>query len=414
MASFYAELQVAGTTYPVRSCAYEFTQSTNERGRVAAKVRHGLVRLTLDVPDGDELLSWAATPFKPLAGRVIFRSAQGGAALETLSWEDGQCVGYQEEFLSGSVHEGAYVCHLAIAAPKLTTASGGPASYVSPAAGEHGMPAAAATTVLDAVLLKAEELATGLVKKVITPAGEIGTEILGVSAAAIARAAPLTLGLVLTPTNSRDDPGYISEWEMYRRNNLHSSPVTPAQLRLAQLERLYEQGTLTALEEAELILLLAKVKGIHVKHLSDLPGVKTNGKVSIPIFTPLLPREGDVGTYKDLIDAGTRGDNLTPHHLPSDAYNKQHGIAKKDGVCINMEQPQNGGRHRQTKTFGRNMTETEREAYYKLTPKEALEHDIQDARRIFKEEGKLDAKIEQKLQEVIAQNKAKFPNLYGH
>ena len=122
MASFYAELQVAGTTYPVRSCAYEFTQSTNERGRVAAKVRHGLVRLTLDVPDGDELLSWAAVPFKPLAGRVIFRSAQGGAALEILSWEDGQCVGYQEEFLSGSVNEGAYVCHLTIATSKLTMA----------------------------------------------------------------------------------------------------------------------------------------------------------------------------------------------------------------------------------------------------------------------------------------------------
>ena len=89
MASFYAELQVAGTTYPVRACTYEFTQATGERGRVVAKARHGLVRLTLDVPDNDELLDWAATPHKPLAGRIIFRSAQGGAALETLSWEDG-------------------------------------------------------------------------------------------------------------------------------------------------------------------------------------------------------------------------------------------------------------------------------------------------------------------------------------
>jgi hypothetical protein len=60
------------------------------------------------------------------------------------------------------------------------------------------------------------------------------------------------------------------------------------------------------------------------------------------------------------------------------------------------------------------MTDSEREAYYKLSPKEALEHDIQDARRIFREEGKLDAKMEQKLQEVLNQNKAKFPNLYGH
>ena len=57
---------------------------------------------------------------------------------------------------------------------------------------------------------------------------------------------------------------------MYRRNKLHSSPVTPAQLRLAQLERLHEQGTLTTAEEAELITLLASVKGIHVQRLSEL------------------------------------------------------------------------------------------------------------------------------------------------
>jgi len=85
MASFYAELQVTGATYPVQHCAYEFTQATSERGRVIAKVRHGLVRLTLNVPEDDQLLDWAATPYKLLAGHVIFYDAKGGPALETLS-----------------------------------------------------------------------------------------------------------------------------------------------------------------------------------------------------------------------------------------------------------------------------------------------------------------------------------------
>jgi hypothetical protein len=92
---------VAGATYPVRHCAYEFAQATRERGRVGAKVHHGLVRLTLDVPDDDKLLDWAHTPYKPLAGRVSFYDAKGGPVLETLAWEAGQCVGYQEEFSSG-------------------------------------------------------------------------------------------------------------------------------------------------------------------------------------------------------------------------------------------------------------------------------------------------------------------------
>ena len=50
MASFYAELQVAGHIYPLRSCLYEFTQAAGERGRVVTEVRHGLVQLVLDVP----------------------------------------------------------------------------------------------------------------------------------------------------------------------------------------------------------------------------------------------------------------------------------------------------------------------------------------------------------------------------
>jgi hypothetical protein len=87
MTSFSAELQVAGATYPVRRCTYEFTQATSERGRVTAKVRHSLVQLLLDVPPDDKLLDWAHTPDKPLAGRVIFYDATGGPVLETLTWE---------------------------------------------------------------------------------------------------------------------------------------------------------------------------------------------------------------------------------------------------------------------------------------------------------------------------------------
>jgi hypothetical protein len=271
MASFYAELQVAGATYPVRHCTYEFTQATSERGRVTAKVRHSLVQLLLDVPTDDKLLDWAHMPGKPLAGRVSFYDAKGGPVLETLTWEEGQCVGYQEEFVSGSITEGAYVCHLTIAAPKLTLQPGGPLAYVAPAPGQHGSPPSAAATVLAATKLKAEEVATGVIKKVLTPAGEVGTELFGVGLAAITRTASLTLGLLLTPTNSRDDPGYASEWELYRRNQQGLSPLNPAQLRLAQLERLREQGDLTAAEETELITLLGQVKGIHVRSLADLP-----------------------------------------------------------------------------------------------------------------------------------------------
>ena len=92
-----------------------------------AKVRHGLVHLTLDVPDDARLLAWGTTAHKPLAGHVTFFETGGRTARETLAWEAGECVGYHETFAAGDGAAGAYVCQLVIAAPKLVLTPGGPA-----------------------------------------------------------------------------------------------------------------------------------------------------------------------------------------------------------------------------------------------------------------------------------------------
>ncbi len=127
MASFHAELEVSGQTYPVRSCFFDFSQATNERGRVTARVRHGLVHLMLDVPDDELLLDWGTTAHKPLAGHVTFFETDGHTARETLAWEAGECVGYHETFAAGDAVAGAYVCQVVIAASKLVLTPGGPA-----------------------------------------------------------------------------------------------------------------------------------------------------------------------------------------------------------------------------------------------------------------------------------------------
>ncbi|MGS0528349.1 PAAR-like protein [Zobellia nedashkovskayae] len=59
----------------------------------------------------------------------------------------------------------------------------------------------------------------------------------------------------------------------------------------------------------------------------------------------LLDNEGDIGTFKELIDAGSVGDNITPHHMPSDAFmikNNVDGYTRNDGLSMNMEQPHPG------------------------------------------------------------------------
>ena len=71
MASIYAELHIAGYTFPLWHYSYEFTQATDARGRILAKVRHGWLQLVLDVPHTNFLEDWANTPYKPLPGCVV-------------------------------------------------------------------------------------------------------------------------------------------------------------------------------------------------------------------------------------------------------------------------------------------------------------------------------------------------------
>ncbi len=429
MPILYAEIQVLGRQVPCARVSFSFRQAIDDKGRPSSTVQVERLKVVLV----GEPAGWGIweelkfDSFRRVSGRMLFFESEGqtarrytfyDAALVWLEFRyDGKGTAGKEAATQVELHFSPATVEVdgqRIEAHSIIPWETDPqTSFRALTKPPDPQPSAHLAALLATVKLKAEEIGAGLLKKVITPAGEVATEFLGVGLAAIARTASLTVGFLLTPTNSRDDPGYASEWEMYRRNHHHGTPLTPAQLRLAQLERLYEQGALTADEEAELIVLLAKVKGIHVQRLADLPGPKTNGRVAIPIFTPLLPGEGNVGSYKELSDAGGIGDDVTAHHVPSDAFIKQHGIATNDGVCINMEQPRRGGRHRKTKTCGGNMTPTEREAYYKMSPKEALEYDIQDVRRIFREEGKLTPEIEQKIQEVVKQNKAKFPHLYN-
>lgn len=55
----------------------------------------------------------------------------------------------------------------------------------------------------------------------------------------------------------------------------------------------------------------------------------------------LLAGEGTVGRYGELLKLGRRGDNLTPHHVPSNAYMvaKVSGYTRNMGIAIMMEHP---------------------------------------------------------------------------
>jgi hypothetical protein len=121
----------------------------------------------------------------------------------------------------------------------------------------------------------------------------------------------------------------------------------------------------------------------------------------------LLPGEVQVGTYDDLIAAGSKGDNITPHHIPSARHMEQHGVSKGDGISINMEQPSPGkaGRHRRTFTYGT-------QADVNLSPRDALGRGVWDVRRIYQEDGLYGPNIRRSLQNHILQSKQANPGLF--
>jgi RHS repeat-associated protein len=125
----------------------------------------------------------------------------------------------------------------------------------------------------------------------------------------------------------------------------------------------------------------------------------------------LLPNEGNVGRYKDLKKAGTKGDNITPHHVPSDAHMKQHGVSTNDGIAMNMEQyKDNTGRHPDTFTYGNGNKYGRGDV--NMSPRDALAAGVNDLRGIYQRDGLYNSGIRGQLQELIQQNKAANPSLF--
>ncbi|MEK5100944.1 LXG domain-containing protein [Cytobacillus sp. FSL M8-0252] len=130
------------------------------------------------------------------------------------------------------------------------------------------------------------------------------------------------------------------------------------------------------------------------------------------ISNPLLPKEGKVGTFKELAKQGTAFDNITPHHMPSAAKMKEAGVKRSNGVSMNMEQPHpgKGGRHRETYTYG--LSGNKLEEYLNLNYRDALAHDILDARRIYIKYGLYTPEIREGLLNTIKKNRELYPDLF--
>ena len=82
-----------------------------------------------------------------------------------------------------------------------------------------------------------------------------------------------------------------------------------------------------------------------------------------------------------MLKAGRTGDNLTPHHIPSNAYigAKAPGYTRDKGIAIMMVHlsPGAGGRHRQTLSYGQAPD-------LSFLPRSARAREVWDVRAIYR------------------------------
>ena len=176
-----------------------------------------------------------------------------GKALETLHLDGAYCVGYREVFEAGELTMGAYQCYITLSDPGgWTLTPGGPGgAWQAPSPRPVPAPAPAPPTWASAPVLEAPETvatlgeASGWVRF-----GQAVVRLLEVTSVPL-----LTAALVLMPLTA-NAPGLPPP--LY-------PPATPKdRLRLEELERLREARALTSDEKAEYLLLLARVRGVHL------------------------------------------------------------------------------------------------------------------------------------------------------
>jgi hypothetical protein len=277
------------------------------------------VELTLDVAVQDTFLpGWAYDPFRHYEANILCRDADGGRVTHTLHLPQAYCVGYDEHFLAGDTGGGSFQCQLTLVAPDgWRVIPGAPGKFVAPAPREHGTPQ---TALLGAPLLTPTAPAVA----------QVVEAVVGATVATVLLPVALTLAFILGSSTPANAPGLPHP---------HLPPVDPNVLRLNTLAARHAAGSLSKDEEAELIALLAKVKGIHIQRLADLHvqaplrgnAVTLLGFHNVALTYTKRP-EADLTTLRNKFNSSVRKNFLK--HIGTDPHTvaqlRQAGLSDED------------------------------------------------------------------------------------
>jgi hypothetical protein len=96
--SFLAKLTIEDQETNVLECSFSFTQNIGEDGRTTGLPIAGLIHLQLEATNNTDILAWMVLPHTFKDGEIVFYNRDSMSSNKTLTFTEGICVSYHEEF----------------------------------------------------------------------------------------------------------------------------------------------------------------------------------------------------------------------------------------------------------------------------------------------------------------------------
>ena len=97
MASFRATLEFAGKEYDVLHSEYEFSRTTDAKGKPSSNIQGGRVSVVIESTDDTATIeAMLNSQFKQVEGKIVYKKIEEDAKMKELVFENGYVVEYEE------------------------------------------------------------------------------------------------------------------------------------------------------------------------------------------------------------------------------------------------------------------------------------------------------------------------------
>jgi len=100
--SFLAKLTLGENSYVVLNADYEVSQPIGRRNMPTDAPTLGLIHMTLESNNKSEIFEWAVSHKLAKSGSIIFYRRDAQSSMKTLSFKDGFCINFKEQFEADS------------------------------------------------------------------------------------------------------------------------------------------------------------------------------------------------------------------------------------------------------------------------------------------------------------------------